>query len=149
MKLPRDLRRPSGGDSIDSATRDAVRLAHDALDRFPELVRRHKFLAGGAAFSSALVALAGVAIAKRMRQGQSADEALANVTEAELEGLRVVEVPAEPDDEPTETDELEAADQPASNGLAGSTAPSDSDSESESEPSPSDAAESSGTTHSA
>lgn len=143
MKLPKDLRRPSGGDTIDSTTRDAVRLAHSALDRFPELVRRHKFLAGGAALSSALVALAGVAIAKRMRQGQSADEALASVTEAELEGLRVVEVTPEPDDETAETDESEADDQPASNGGAASDAPPGS------ETVPSEAAEDSGTTHSA
>lgn len=113
MKLPEDLRRPSGGDTIDSTARDAVRLAYRALDRFPDLVRRHKFIAGGAAISSALVALAGVAITKRMRQGQSADEALAGVTEAELEGLRVVEVTAEDEDE---TEELEAVDQPATNG---------------------------------
>ena len=115
MKLPDDLRRPSGGDTIDSTARDAVRLAHHALDRFPELVRRHKFIAGGAAISSALVALAGVAIAKRMREGQSADEALAGVTEAELEGLRVVEVPAEDEDEAAEP---EAFEQPATNGKA-------------------------------
>jgi hypothetical protein len=150
MKLPKDLRHPSGGDTIDSTARDAVRLAHSALDRFPDLVRRHKFLAGGAALSSALVALAGVAVAKRMRQGQSADEALASVTEAELEGLRVVEVTAEPDDETAETDELEAVDQPASNGRAASTAQTaSSDVPAGSETLPSDAAEGSGTTHSA
>jgi hypothetical protein len=146
MKLPKDLRRPSGGDTIDSTTRDAVRLAHHALDRFPNLVRRHKFLAGGAALSSALVALASVAIVKRMRQGQSADEAMASVTEAELEGLRVVEVTAEPDDETAEPDALEAADQPASNGTAGTTAPSAS---AGSETLPSDAASGGETTHSA
>ena len=47
MKLPDDLRHPAGGENIDRSARDAVRLAHDALDRFPDLVRRHKFLAGG------------------------------------------------------------------------------------------------------
>ncbi len=115
MKLPEDLRRPSGGDTIDNAARDAVRLAHHALDRFPELVRRHKFIAGGAAISSALVALAGVAIAKRMRQGESADEALASVTEADLEGLRVVEVPGEAESG-EETEELAPPEQAATNG---------------------------------
>ena len=85
-----------------------------------------------------------------MRQGQSADEALASVTEAELEGLRVVEVTAEPDDETAETDELEAVDQPASNGRAASTAQTaSSDVPAGSETLPSDAAEGSGTTHSA
>lgn len=116
MKLPEDLRRPSGGDSIDGAARDAVRLAHRALDRFPNLVRRHKFLAGGAAISSALVALAGVAITQRMRQGQSADEALASVTEQELEGLRVVEVAGEAAEAGEQAAEPEALNQLATNG---------------------------------
>jgi hypothetical protein len=125
MKLPDDLRRPSGGNTIDSAAHEAVKLAHQALDQFPELIRRHKFLAGGAALSSAMVALAGVAIAKRMRSGQTADEALAGVTEAELEGLRVVEVTPEPEDEDVvpddvASDELDAVDQPATNGKSAS-----------------------------
>lgn len=111
MKLPDDLRRPSGGDTIDSTARDAVRLAHHALDRFPELVRRHKFIAGGAAISSALVALAGVAIAQRMRAGQSAEEALASVTSDELEGLRIV------DEQEIEADAASAEpSQPATDG---------------------------------
>ncbi len=76
----------SGGESLDHASHDAVRLAHRALDRFPAVVARHRFVAGGAAISSALVVLAGVAIARRMRAGQSADEAIATVTEDELEG---------------------------------------------------------------
>ncbi len=76
----------SGGESLDHATHDAVRLAHRALDRFPAMVARHRYVAGGAAISSALVVLAGVAVARRMRAGQSADEAIATVTEDELEG---------------------------------------------------------------
>ncbi len=106
MKLPDDLRRPSGGDTIDSAAQDAIRLAHRALERFPGLVRRHKFLAGGAAVSSALVALAGVAVARRMVRGQSGDDAVATVTEEELEGLRVVPA-TETDEDAAELDETE------------------------------------------
>ena len=87
MKLPDELRHPSGGESIDRTAQEAVRLAHRALERFPELVRRHKFLAGGAAVSSALVALAGVAISRRMGNGESGDEAVERVTEQELAGL--------------------------------------------------------------
>jgi len=75
----------SGGEVIDQVTRDAIRLAHDLLDRFPELVKRHKFLAGGAAISSSLVIIAAVAIAKRMRRGQTAQEAVADITEEELD----------------------------------------------------------------
>ncbi len=109
MKLPEDLRRSAGGENIDRTSRDAIRLAHDALDRFPDLVRRHKFIAGGAAISSALVALAGVAVARRMHHGQTADDAVADVTSEELEGLRVVTVS-------DETDELEVVDPTSSNG---------------------------------
>ena len=76
----------SGGESLDHASHDAVRLAHRALERFPAVVARHRYVAGGAAISSALVVLAGVAIARRMRAGQSADEAIATMTEDELEG---------------------------------------------------------------
>lgn len=78
---------PSGGESADRAAYEAVRLAHRALDRFPEVVRRHKFIAGGAAVSGSLIVLAGVAIARRMRRGESADEAVASVTEAEIQGM--------------------------------------------------------------
>lgn len=76
----------SGGESVDRAAHDAVRLAHRALERFPAVVARHRYVAGGAAISSALVAMAGVAVALRMRAGQSADDAIAEVTEDELEG---------------------------------------------------------------
>jgi hypothetical protein len=98
MRLPDELRHPSGGESIDRTAQEAVRLAHRALDRFPDLVRRHKFLAGGAAFSSALVALAGVAISRRMGNGESGDEAVERVTEQELAGLdKIVAIGGEVD----------------------------------------------------
>ncbi len=92
---------PSGGEPIDRAARDAVQLAYQALERFPELVRRHKFIAGGAAVSTSLIVLAGVAIARRMRLGQTSDEALASVTEREMQGQRMVVV--EPDEDATTT----------------------------------------------
>jgi len=83
--LPDDVKEASGGETIDNVARDSIRLAHKALERFPNLVRRHKFIAGGAAISSSLVIIAGVAVARRMRKGQTADEAVAEVTEAEIE----------------------------------------------------------------
>lgn len=85
--LPEDVREASGGEMIDRTARDAIRLAHRALDRFPDLVRRHKFIAGGAAISSSLVVLAGVAITRRVLKGQSAEDAVRTVTEAELQGI--------------------------------------------------------------
>lgn len=88
---------PSGGEPIDRAAQESIRLAHRALERFPDVVRRHKFIAGGAAISTSLIVLAGVAITRRMRAGESADEAIASVTEEEVQGLRVIE-PAPPAD---------------------------------------------------
>lgn len=82
---------PSGGEPIDRAAGEAIRLAHRALDRFPDMVRRYKFVAGGAVVSSSLIALAGVAIARRIRAGQTPEEAVAGVTEAEVQGLRIIE----------------------------------------------------------
>ena len=82
--IPDDLKHPSGGEHIDRASHEAVRLAHRALARFPGLVKQHSYVAGGAAVSSALVVLAGVAIARRMRRGQSGEQAVAEMTEDEL-----------------------------------------------------------------
>lgn len=106
---------PSGGEPIDRAAGDAIRLAHRALERFPELVRRHKFIAGGAAISTSLIVLAGVAIARRMRDGQSAEEAVASVTEQEVQGLRTVEPepPATNGDESRREGERAAGREPA------------------------------------
>ena len=83
--LPDDVKEASGGETIDNVARDTIRLAHKTLDRFPDLVRRHKIIAGGAAISSSLVIIVGVAIARRMRKGQTAEEAVAGMTEAELD----------------------------------------------------------------
>lgn len=76
-----------GGEQLDSAAEESIRLAHRALDRFPDLVRRHKYVAGGAAVAGALVVLASVALARRMSRGESADEAIQGLTEAEIESL--------------------------------------------------------------
>ena len=83
--LPDDVKEASGGETIDHVARDSIRLAHKVLDRFPDLVRKHKVIAGGAAISSSLVIIAGVAIGRRMRKGESAEEAVASITEAEID----------------------------------------------------------------
>jgi len=87
-RIPDDLKHPSGGERVTGTAGDAIRLAHKTLERFPHVVKRHKFIAGGAAISSSLVVLAGVAITRRMRSGQSEEEALASITEEELSGRR-------------------------------------------------------------
>ena len=85
---PPKQQHPSWGEPIDNAAHEAIRLAHRALERFPHVVARHKYIAGGAAVSSSLVVLAGVAITRRIRGGQSAEEAVNSVTEEEVQGLR-------------------------------------------------------------
>ena len=90
-ELPPEWRQPSGGERVDRAAHDAIKLAHEAIERFPELMLRHKYIAGGAAVSGSLIALASVAIVRRMRRGESAEEAVAGVTEEEIQALRVVE----------------------------------------------------------
>lgn len=87
-KLPDELKHPSGGERLQGTATDAVRLAHRGLERFPDLVKRHKFIAGGAAVSSSLLVLAGVAIARRLRSGQTEEEAIASLTEEELTGRK-------------------------------------------------------------
>ncbi len=91
MKIPDDLKHPSGGEQVDELAHGVLRLAHEAIERFPEVKRRHMFMASGAAISSALVVAAGVAIMRRVRAGQHPDDAVRDVTEDEIEGLRLVE----------------------------------------------------------
>ncbi len=91
----------AGGEQIDRAAEESIRLAHRALDRFPDLVRRHKYVAGGAAVAGALVVLASVAIARRMSRGETADEAIEGLTEAEIESLHPRERDEDDDEEPT------------------------------------------------
>ena len=78
------LRHASGGERPDLLGHEAIRLAHRVLERFPEVVKRHKFVAGGAAISPSLVALAGVAVARRVRAGAAPVEAVRQVTADEI-----------------------------------------------------------------
>lgn len=91
--LPDDSSAASGGETLDELAHDAISLAHQVLERFPEMRRKHMFIAGGAAVSSAVIIAAGVAVARRLRAGRSAEQAVNEVTEDELEGLRLVERP--------------------------------------------------------
>lgn len=74
------------GETPDSSTTQALNLAHRVTEKFPELVTRYKSYAGPAAIvSSALMALAGVAVARRLRRGQNAEEILDQITAEEIE----------------------------------------------------------------
>jgi hypothetical protein len=79
------------GESPDSATRQALNLAHRATEKFPDLVSRYSTFAGRAAVvSGALMALAGVAVARRVRRGQQPEEILDQITPEEIEQAATV-----------------------------------------------------------
>jgi hypothetical protein len=74
------------GETLDSATSQALNLAHRAVDKFPHLSERYRSFAGPAVIvSGALVALAGVAVARRLRRGQKPEEILEEITPEEIE----------------------------------------------------------------
>ncbi len=74
------------GERPDAATSDALNLAHRAAEKFPDLAERYKNYAGPVAIaSSALLVLAGVAVARRSKRGQGADDILAQITSDEIE----------------------------------------------------------------
>jgi len=74
------------GETPDGATQKALNLAHRATEKFPELTGRYKGFAGKAVIvSGALMALAGVAVARRMRRGQNEEQILEQITSEEIE----------------------------------------------------------------
>jgi len=74
------------GESPDTATKQQLNLAHKASEKFPELVNRYRSFAGPVAIvSGALMALAGVAVARRVKRGQKPDEILDQITPEEIE----------------------------------------------------------------
>jgi hypothetical protein len=79
------------GETPDVATQQTITLAHRAVGKFPELAQRYKAFAGPAAVASgALVVLASVAIARRLRKGQKPEEILAQITPEEIEQAATV-----------------------------------------------------------
>ena len=90
-KDPEELWEHQEGESPDGATRQALNLAHRAAEKFPDLTHRYRSFAGPAAVvSGALVALAGVAVARRVRRGQQPDEILDQITSEEIEQAATV-----------------------------------------------------------
>lgn len=80
-----------GGETPDSATAQALNLAHRAAEKFPELAARYKNFAGPAAIvSGALVVMASVAVARRVKKGQGAEQILAQITAEEIENAATV-----------------------------------------------------------
>ncbi len=74
------------GERPDPSTRKTLNIAHRAVAKFPELKGKYRAYAGAAAVvSSALTLTAGIAIARKMKRGMSADRALAALTAADIE----------------------------------------------------------------
>ena len=74
------------GERPDPSTRKTLNIAHRAAAKFPALKGKYKAYAGAAAIvSSALTLTAGIAIARKMKRGMSADKALAALTVADIE----------------------------------------------------------------
>jgi hypothetical protein len=74
------------GEAPDRSAMDIIRLAHRAVDKFPELTRRYqKFIGAGAVLSSAVIVLATIAINKRLKDGDSIEKILAEITPEEIE----------------------------------------------------------------
>ena len=90
-KDPEELWEHQEGESPDGATRQALNLAHRAAGKFPDLTQRYRSFAGPAAVvSGALVAMAGVAVARRVRRGQQPEEILEQITSEEIEQAATV-----------------------------------------------------------
>jgi hypothetical protein len=78
----------TNGEHPDSHTMSALQLAHKAVNKFPDLVKRHqKFVGTAAVLSSAVVVLASIAITKRLHKGESPEHILASITSEEIESM--------------------------------------------------------------
>jgi len=74
------------GEALDTSTTQVLTLAHRVAAKFPHLSKRYQSYAGPAVIvSGALIALAGVAVARRMRRGQKPEEILEQITPEEIE----------------------------------------------------------------
>ncbi len=92
---------PVIGEQPDGWTRDALELAHKAIDKFPELRKRYSRIAGPAAIlSTGVVLLAGIAVTRRLRRGESPDEILEALTPEEI--VNAVRLGREEDEEEVE-----------------------------------------------
>lgn len=79
------------GEFLDSATKEALDLAHRVVKKFPELSGRYKTYAGAAVVvSSVATMLAGIAIARRLRRGQTPERILQELTPEEIERAATV-----------------------------------------------------------
>jgi hypothetical protein len=93
------------GEAPDPSALNALRLAHRAIAKFPDLTKKYqKFIGTAAVVSSALVVLASIAVTRRLNSGESAEDILASITPDEIEnaGKQAPVKPAKNSDSPDE-----------------------------------------------
>ncbi len=74
------------GEAPDHSALTALHLAHQVLNKFPELTRRYqKFIGPVAVVSTAVLVLTSIAISRRLHKGESPDRILAEITPDEIE----------------------------------------------------------------
>ena len=74
------------GEAPDHSAVAALRLAHRAVAKFPELTKRYqKFIGTAAVVSSAVIVLASIAVSRRLNRGESAEDILESITPDEIE----------------------------------------------------------------
>ena len=74
------------GEAPDSSALTALKLAHRAVAKFPELTKRYqKFIGTAAVVSSAIIVLASIAVTRRLHSGESEEDILASITPDEIE----------------------------------------------------------------
>jgi len=84
------------GESPDPSAMTALKLAHSAVAKFPDLAKRYqKFIGTAAVVSSALIVLASIAVSRRLNSGESEEDILASITPDEIENAGK-QMPAKP-----------------------------------------------------
>jgi hypothetical protein len=78
----------NNGELPDTHTMSALQLAHKAVEKFPDLVKRYqKYVGGAAVLSSVVVVLASIAISRRLHKGETPEQILASITPEEIEAM--------------------------------------------------------------
>ncbi len=73
------------GETLDVSAQTILKLAHQAIDKFPDLKKRWvKFIGPTAVVSTALVVLASIAVARRHHRGESEDQILREINPEEI-----------------------------------------------------------------
>ena len=74
------------GEEPDGSSVQAIKLAHEAIKKFPDFAKRHKkFIGSVAVISTSAIVLASIAVGRRLRRGQTPKQILDEITPEEIE----------------------------------------------------------------